>query len=189
MCRHDSQNRAILGSKGDEPTPCIDRTQGRSRLLRSRQILKSYCQAGPVGWLILFFVAGTATAAFLAWRKTNECDPQISPTNIPDSAAGMAALLRGKLPGARIVSTRADGEIDRSFILTVRDWDEDTLRSLPRASDRAGQWRGTVLCEWLVDWQPAELFLEEWGEYGFAFPPFVFFGDKELLAQIREALR
>jgi hypothetical protein len=56
-------------------------------------------------------------------------------------------------------------------------------------SVRAEQWRGTVMCEWLADWQPAELFLEEWGEHGFAQRPFVFFDDKDMLAQIKEALR
>jgi hypothetical protein len=108
---------------------------------------------------------------------------------MPDSADEMAKLLRSKLRGARIVSTRADGRIDRSFFLTMRDSDEDALRKLPRVPDRIKQWRGSVMCEWLVDWQPAELFLEEWGEHGLAQPPFVFFGDKDLLAQIKEALR
>jgi hypothetical protein len=189
MSARDSLNRAILEGKGATPSSHAEHTQEINQLHKSRQLFKTCGQGRPVGWLILFSVAMTAAAAFLAWRKTNECGPQVAPANLPESAAGMAILLRSKLPDARIVSTRADGQIDRSFLLTVRSWDEDDLRSLPRVSDRAEQWRGAVLCEWLVDWRPAELFLEEWGEHGFARPPFVFFGDKELLAQIKEALR
>jgi hypothetical protein len=189
MTARDSLNRSILNGTSDRPSPHTEHRQGKNQLRKGRQLLKPCCQVGRAGGLIVFSVALTATAAFLTGSKTNQCDPQVSPAGIPESAVGMAALLRGKLPGARIVSTRVDGQIDRSFILTVSGWDEDTLRSLPRVSDRAEQWRGAVLCEWLVDWQPAELFLEEWGDYGFALPPFVFFGDKELLAQIKEALR
>jgi hypothetical protein len=40
-----------------------------------------------------------------------------------------------------------------------------------------------------VNWEAAELFLEGWGECVYVRPPFVFFGDKELLARIKEALR
>ncbi len=98
-------------------------------------------------------------------------------------------FLRDKLPKARIVSTRADGQIDRSFILTIGDADEWTLRRLPRVANRAEEWHGTVLCECLVNWETAELYLEQWEEYSLARPPFVFFGDKELLAQINEALQ
>lgn len=147
------------------------------------------CQVGTIGRTFLFTVALTAVYSCQTRSKPSESVSEISTPNIPDSAAEMAKLLRSKLQGARIVSTRADGQIDRSFLLTVRDSDEDALRSLPRVPDRIKQWRGTVICEWLVDWQPAELFLEEWREHGFAQPPYVFFGDKDLLAQIKVALR
>jgi hypothetical protein len=142
-----------------------------------------------IGWIILLTVVLTATHACQTHRKTSESVSEVSTATMPESAAEMALLLRSKLPGARVVSTRADGRIDRSFFLTVRDSDEDALRRLPRVSDRAEQWRGTVQCEWLVDWQPAELFLEQWGEHGYGQLPFVFFGDKDLLAQIKDALR
>lgn len=188
MSERDSLNRAILGGEDDSPPPHAEHNRGKNQL-RKTKLLESYCQTGLVGWLILFCFALTVVFAFLFCSKTSECGSQVSTANLPESAAGMAVLLRGKLPGARIVSTRADGVVDRSFILTVRGSDEGTLRRLPRVSDRAEQWRGTVLCEWLVDWQSAEFFLEEWGEYGFALPPFVFFGDNELLAQIKEVLR
>ena len=139
--------------------------------------------------MLFILMALTAGFACQTRSKTSEAVSEATATNTPESAAELAVLLRDKLAGARIVSTRADGQIDRSFILTVRDSDEDALRSLPRQSDRIDRWRGTVQCEWLVDWQAAELFLEQWGECGLAQPPFVFFGDKDMLAQIKEALR
>jgi hypothetical protein len=128
-------------------------------------------------------------SAFVAWRLANGSDPQALPANIPGSAAELAMHLRDRLPGARIVATRADGALDRSFFLTVGDTGEEALRKLPRAVDRVGQWRGVVLCEWLVNGEETQVLLDEWGEHAYVRPPFVFFGDKELLARIEEALR
>lgn len=169
------------------PSPHADRTPERDLLRRSWQPLK-YRHATPVRRLLLFCLVLAALFTALRWAKISQRDPQIAPTEMPKSASDLAVFLRYKLPRARIVSTRADGRIDRSFILTIGDSDEATLRKLIRAADRAEEWQGTVLCECLVNWETAELFLEQWGEHAFARPPFVFFGDRELLAQINEAL-
>jgi hypothetical protein len=139
--------------------------------------------------LLFFSLALAIVSTILGWHAIIPRDPQGSPTEIPKNATELAKFLRDKLPKARIISTRVDGQIDRSFFLTIGDSDEPTLRSLPRAADRADEWQGTVLCECLVNWDTAELFLEEWGEYALARPPFVFFGDKKLLAKINEALK
>ncbi len=189
MSIRDSLTRAILDGKGDIPSAHTEHTRRRNLLRKSWQSLKSGRQTGLIGWIFLFSLAMTAFSAYLAESKTSKGESRISLSDVPETATGMAVLLRSKLPGSRIVSTRADGQIDRSFILTAGNSDEDALRKLPRVSDCAEQWRDTVMCEWLRNWQPAELFLEEWGENGLALPPFVFFGDKELLAKIKEALR
>lgn len=139
--------------------------------------------------LLLSLVILTAVSAFAAWRLANGSDPPATQADIPGSAAELALYLRDRLPGARIASTRTDGAIDRSFFLTPGDTDEEALRKLPRAVDRVGQWRGVILCEWLVNGEETEVLLEEWGEHAYVRPPFVFFGDKELLARIQEALR
>src|SRR5262245_3335815 len=141
------------------------------------------------GRLLLFSLALAVVTILLRWHAISRYDPQGAPTEIPKSAPDFAMFLRDKLPRARIISTRTDGRIDRSFFLTIGDSDEVTLRSLPRVADRAEEWQGTVLCECLVNWDTGELFLEEWGEYALARPPFVFFGDKKLLAKIDEALQ
>jgi hypothetical protein len=136
----------------------------------------------------LFSLALALVTIVVRWHAAS-LDPRGTPTNIPKNATDLAAFLRHKLPKARILSTRVDGRIDRSFLVTIGSSDELTLRSLPRVADRAGEWQGTVLCECLVNWETADLFLEQWGEHAFARPPFVFFGDKELLERINEALK
>jgi hypothetical protein len=136
----------------------------------------------------LFSLTLASVTLVLRWHVTS-LDPRSAPTNFPKNATDLAVFLQNKLPKARIISTRVDGRIDRSFLLTIGSSDERTLRSLPRVGDRAGEWQGTVLCECLVNWETADLFLEQWGEHAFARPPFVFFGDKELLAKINEALK
>jgi hypothetical protein len=189
MSERDSLNRAILGGEDGRPTSHAEHSPVRNLLRKSKPLLKYCCRASPLGWLILFSLVLTVISAFLAWRESSEQGSQYTPANLPESAAEMAMFLRDKLPRTRIVSTRTDGAIDRNFLLTLRDVDEDTLRSLPRISDRAAEWRGTVLCEWLVDREAAVVFIEQWEEYAFERPPFVFFGDKKLLAQIKEVLR
>jgi hypothetical protein len=143
----------------------------------------------PARRLLLFSTALAVVSTALSWNAISRRDPQSDPTKLPRNASDLAMFLRDKLPKARIISTRADGQIDRSFILTIGDADEWTLRRLPRVTNRAEEWHGTVLCECLVNWETAELYLEQWEEYALARPPFVFFGDKELLAQINEALQ
>jgi hypothetical protein len=148
------------------------------------------CYPARHGVRLLCFtlLLGVFTTA-LGWQVANRRNPQIVRAPLPKSAADLAVLLREKLPEARIVSTRADGQIDRSFLLTVRQTDANTLRSLPRVAERAEQWQGTVLCEWVVNWETAEPFLEQWGAFALALPPFVFFGDRELLQRIEDTLR
>jgi hypothetical protein len=189
MSERDSLNRAILSGEDGRPTSHVAHSPVRNLLRKSIWLVKYCCRAKPLGWLIQFSLALTVVFAFLAWRESSKQGSQNAPANLPESAAEMAMFLRDKLPGSRIVSTRADGVIDRNFLLTFRDLDEDTLRRLPRISDRVAEWRGTVLCEWLVDQQTAIILNEQWGEYAFERPPFVFFGDKKLLAQIKEVLR
>ena len=138
--------------------------------------------------LLSAVLVGLVTTGLL-WRVTSPSDSVDTPTQLPKSAAALAVFLKEKIPPARIVSTRTDGQIDRSFFLTVRETDENTLRSLPRAAERAEEWRGVVLCEWLVNQEQAGLSAEQWGEHGLELPPFVFFGDKELLRKIKDAFR
>jgi len=159
---------------------------------------KPVCKCGPfprehqsrrVLFLLLpALLVGIATAGLL-WETMSRNNPVDTPAERPNNAAALAAFLNKKLPQARIVSTRADGQIDRSFYLTIGHSDADTLRSLPRAAERSGQWRGTVLCEWLVNREPEDVVPEECGPYALALPPFVFFGDKELLEKIKDLLR
>src|SRR5262249_32498907 len=125
----------------------------------------------------------------MSWRSSRRYDWPEASAEVPQSASDLAVFLQARFPKARIISTRADGQIDRSFLLTMSESDEPTLRRLPRIAERASQWRGTVMCECLVHWETEELLLEPWGEYGLACPPFVFFGDKELLEQIKQASR
>jgi hypothetical protein len=142
----------------------------------------------PTRQLLLFSLALAVVSSALSWNVISRRDPAIAPTKIPQNASDLVVFLRDKLPKARIVSTRADGRIDRSFILTIGDSDEYSLRRLPRVANRADEWHGTVLCECVVNWETADLYLEQWEQYALVRPPFVFFGDKELLAQINEEL-
>lgn len=185
MSKRDSLHRTNHSGEVGNPTPHAEHFPVR----KSRWLLKSCCRAKPPRRLILFTLALTTLFAFLAWREAGKKDSQNTRANLPGNAFAMALFLRDRLPGARIVSTRADGVIDRNFLLTFHDWDKDTLRRLPRISDRTAEWRGTVLCEWQVDQQTAKLNKELWGENAFEQPPFVFFGDKKLLARIKEILR
>jgi hypothetical protein len=188
MCRNESTDRQSEDGDRGKSLPHADHTARQELTRRSCPTLQS-CQARTAFWLLLFALALGVIFSSLSWEANSRDDRKDVSVAIPRSASGLALFLQEKFPKARIISTRVDGPIDRSFLLTMSGSDERKLRSLPRMAERGRQWQGTVLCEYLTHWETAELLLEQWGEYGLARPPFVFFGDKKVLETINQALQ
>jgi hypothetical protein len=61
-------------------------------------------------------------------------------------------------------------------------------RSQPPRREAVDRWRGPVFCERVVQAGSRDLQIEMGGDACLVVDPFVFFGDRDLLARIRDAL-
>jgi hypothetical protein len=84
--------------------------------------------------------------------------------------------------------TRENGPVVRNAFLTREERAWTDLGGLPKDPSKARSWSGIVYCECATREEAREDVLAGWGECGLRAGPFVFFGDPELLAEIRAAL-
>src|SRR5262249_45518279 len=124
------------------------------------------------------------------WRHTDD----ESTAAIPDAAGWdvprMAEHLRSRGLTFRLIpGDEAGVNIAHSAYLTTtaRTWQQ--LNVLPRAREHIGDWEGTLHCERLNQPGARDLQIQLWGDCCLKVGPFIFFGDPELLAQVRTALR
>jgi hypothetical protein len=67
-----------------------------------------------------------------------------------------------------------------------RSWEE--LNRLPATRDSVGRWRGVVYCEKVGPRPAKDVRVALWGDACLVAPPFLFFGDRDLLDRIGGAL-
>jgi hypothetical protein len=93
--------------------------------------------------------------------------------------------------GLRIVAvTEADtGMSATSAFLTTTGPTWSELNSLPKVRDKIDLWRGTLYCERQQQPDARAEQIELWGDCCLVIGPFVFFGDRELLARAATILR
>jgi hypothetical protein len=124
------------------------------------------------------------------WAGRQPAPPPSLVVRGAEDIPGLVALLRSRGLVLRLASTRAHGDIhDNAFLLArARTWAE--LNRLVKARKYAEQWRGIVFCECVRDPFPClqRTEIEAWGDCCLQAPPFLFFGDPELIALIRDAL-
>jgi hypothetical protein len=99
----------------------------------------------------------------------------------------LTAYLNGEGLGLRLVATRQNGVIDNTAFLTTTAKEFEDLNRLPKDPKRIGWWQGTLYCERgpADDWSDLAW---QWGDSSLIAGPFLFFGDPDLLARVRDAL-
>ena len=86
-------------------------------------------------------------------------------------------------------SSGAAGDIkERAFFTRSAHKNNETLNRLFKAKQRIEEWQGIVSCERFAAPTVGSEFEHIWGDCCLVVGPFVFFGDRELLSEIREAL-
>ncbi len=86
-----------------------------------------------------------------------------------------------------VASVRGLGA-DRDVYLTHTDLKFEQLDGLLKVPELIETWRGTVYCTRLIQPESREIQLPLWGSYCLCAGPFVFFGDPNILAEIRDGL-
>lgn len=103
--------------------------------------------------------------------------------------ADLAGRLKERLPGIHVISPRADGEFCNGAYLcgSAHKREDLDLAWLRRQPEWAAHWTGVVFCDRMGS--QTQTYTTGWGDNGLQVCPFLFFGDAELIARIRDALR
>jgi hypothetical protein len=147
----------------------------------------------PLLILLLVLLVGALIAAAIgqrtgcAWYR--HCSPE-APLPLDDwDIPQFVAYLNGKGLGLRLVSTLKNGRIGQSAFLTTRDLEWMDLNPLSKAPKHIDQWRGTLYCERGVSEPNWSRLTGQWGDRWLAVGPFLLYGDRELLARVRAAIK
>ncbi len=89
--------------------------------------------------------------------------------------------------GLRVVSPQQNGVIANTVFLTTTDKGFNEVNRLIKDPRRIGEWWGVLYCE-RVKGRDSTLWTSQWGGDCLVLGPFVFYGDRELLKQVRVAL-
>jgi hypothetical protein len=100
----------------------------------------------------------------------------------------LAGYLNEKGLNLRLRPTQESGPIATSaYLLTdERPWLE--LNRLVKTPEFMEPWRGTLYCEWGGEGRRWNNLASQWGDCHLIAGPFIFFGDRELLARVRAVL-
>jgi hypothetical protein len=96
--------------------------------------------------------------------------------------------LEGQGLGLRPVADSSGGELRCGAYLTRTEKDWAQLSGLFKTPERIESWRSTVHCGRVTDPQARDVCSDLWGDCSLLAGPFVFFGDRELLAEIGACL-
>jgi hypothetical protein len=110
--------------------------------------------------------------------------PKLAAWDIPR----LVRYLEGQDPTLRPVASARGLGSDRNVYFTRTDLDFTRLDILLKSPERIESWRGTVYCERMEQPESREIQANLWGDCCLLWGPFVFFGDPELLAEIRGCL-
>jgi hypothetical protein len=91
-----------------------------------------------------------------------------------------------------LIPRRMEGSVPEliEYLYFVRDGDHRRFAELDliaKAPETAAGWRGALFCSRPdASWDDPATTVRQWGEHGLLVPPFVFFGDKAIIGQLRE---
>jgi hypothetical protein len=117
-------------------------------------------------------------------RPTSPVSLEIARTHVEE----LVTKLRAFGVDLRVVSQRDDGLWDTAIYLTNTDKDKQALKKVPADPGYLDLWQGTVVVMRLGNLAHYENQLDHWGDACLVNGEFVFFGDKELLKEIRRCM-
>lgn len=88
----------------------------------------------------------------------------------------------------RLVATSPAQGVSSNAFLTRTQQGAEELGNLPKVAERVASWRGTVYCERTCSPAARDVQIDLWGDCCWSVGPFLFFGDRELLAEVRACL-
>jgi hypothetical protein len=138
-------------------------------------------------WPFLAALLGGTLMAVALWQRPDGPAKPARPLNDWDIPQ-LVSYLNGQGLGLRLVPAEKDGVIDREAFLTTTDQDWSDLNVLPKLRERIHCWQGTLYCLRNKEGYVLSGQVDSWGDCCLVAGPFLFFGDRELLARVRAAL-
>lgn len=131
--------------------------------------------------LTVLLVVASLLVARRALRAPSDGGHQLDDWDVPR----LVDHLRKEGLDLRVVSTREGGKARHNAYLTAsgKGWKE--LNLMLKVPEQAEQWRGSLYVELC---QHPEVRASYWGDCCLVAGPFVFFGDRDLLARVRAIL-
>jgi hypothetical protein len=129
------------------------------------------------------FVVAVLLVVMLGQRKVRSTTPPLEDWTFSE----LVAYLNRAGLGLRPISTQKNGNSNEAVFLTTTDREWKDLNALSKDPRRIAEWRGILYCERLGGRDPSGL-MSQWGEDCLVAGLFLFYGDRELLAQVRTVL-
>jgi hypothetical protein len=138
------------------------------------------------GWLLPLALLVIAALAIAVGQRVGPSMPDASADdgNIPR----LLAYLNESGLGLRMIATRKEGGLYPSAFLTTTDKEWTDLNHLPKDPTQINRWRGTLYCEQGPGGDAWSDLARQWGDCCLISGSFLFFGDPELLACVRDVL-
>ncbi len=140
-------------------------------------------------WLVLCISLLLGGTTLLAVRTDLRRKSVKTVTRLDDwDMPRLLAYLSDRGLSLRPVSSSANGNFTNGVFLTRTSMELPQLNYLPRVRERIDLWQGTIFCQPFRDPELWDIQIADWGDCCLIVPPFLFFGDRELLAAVLEAL-
>jgi hypothetical protein len=131
--------------------------------------------------LVVVLVVASLLVADRVRRVHPAADTRMDDWTVPE----LVDRLRQEGLELRVVPTQQDGTTRYNAYLTTTNKEWKELNLMLKVPEQADQWRGTLYVERSHN---ADIRVQCWGDCCLVAGPFVFFGDRDLLARVRVAL-
>ena len=138
------------------------------------------------GWLLPLALLAFAALAVAVGQRVGPPlpDAPADDWNIPQ----LLAYLNEAGLDLRLVATQKEGGLCSSAFLTITDKAWIDLNRLPKDPKQIERWRGALYCEQGPGGDAWSDLRRQWGDCCLILGPFLFFGDPDLLARVRDVL-
>ena len=131
--------------------------------------------------LAVFLVVASLVVATRVRRVSQAADTRLDDWTVPE----LIDHLRKEGLELRVLPTQQDGLARYNAFLTTTNKTWEELNLVLKVPEQADRWRGTLYVERSHD---TDIRVQCWGDCCLVAGPFVFFGDRNLLARVRVAL-
>jgi hypothetical protein len=139
-------------------------------------------------WLTAGLIAGLLAVGCWLFRGGLRPDASGRPDMADWDIPRLAGCLHDRGVPLHVTPTARNAPVGDTAYLSEDEWAWEDLVRLPATRESANQWQGVVYCERVGPHAGSDYRVARWGDACLDAPPFLFFGDRDLLGRIDGAL-